>query len=53
MGQRITHDDPPPMPTTQAEWEVHWFFYRLTIRQRDAAWRELARLELRELLDDG
>lgn len=34
-------DDVPPMPTSQAEWEAHWAFYRLTVMQRDAAWRDL------------
>jgi hypothetical protein len=34
-------DETPPMPTSQAEWETHWAFYRLTVMQRDAAWREV------------
>lgn len=38
-------NDYPPMPTTEAEWRAHWAFYRLTVAQRDAAWRELERLK--------
>lgn len=34
----------PPMPKSQEEWEAHWAFYRLTVMQRDAAWREIERL---------
>jgi len=37
------------MPTSQAEWEAHWAFYKHTVLQRDAAWREIK--ELRQLLD--
>ena len=33
------------MPTTQAEWEVHWAVYQLTLKQRDAAWREVKQLQ--------
>jgi hypothetical protein len=32
-------EDTPPMPSSQAEWAVHWAFYRLAIRERDAARR--------------
>jgi hypothetical protein len=32
------------MPTSEAEWEAQWAFYRLTVQQRDAAWRENERL---------
>jgi hypothetical protein len=32
------------MPTSQEEWEAHWAFYKLTLAQRDAAWREIATL---------
>ena len=39
----------PPMPATQAEWEAHWAFYRLTVAQRDRAWAEVR--ELRQLLE--
>lgn len=38
----------PPMPTSQAEWECFWAFYELTVLQRDAAWRQLARHDERE-----
>lgn len=31
----------PPFPASQVEWEVHWAFYRLTVAQRDRAWREI------------
>jgi hypothetical protein len=37
-------DAVPPMPTSQGEWEVHWAFYKLTVAQRDAAWREVEEL---------
>ncbi len=32
--------DFPPMPATEAEWQAHWTFYKLTVAQRDAAWRQ-------------
>ena len=32
------------MPTSQAEWEIHWAFYKLTVAQRDAAWHEVEKL---------
>lgn len=38
-------EETPPMPTSQQEWEVHWAFYRITVQQRDLAWRELERLK--------
>lgn len=31
----------PPMPTTEAEWQAHWAFYKHTLKQRDVAWREI------------
>lgn len=34
-------DSTPPMPATEAEWVIHWAIYKLTVSQRDAAWREL------------
>ena len=37
------------MPQSQAEWEAHWAFYRLTVLQRDQAWREVR--DLRRLLE--
>ena len=37
------------MPATQAEWEAHWAFYRLTVMQRDAAWSEVK--NLRQMVD--
>ena len=37
-------DTTPPMPATQAEWEAHWSFYKLTVLQRDEAWAENTRL---------
>jgi hypothetical protein len=40
----------PPMPANQEEWEAHWAFYTLTVKQRDAAWEEIR--FLRQLLDD-
>jgi hypothetical protein len=39
----------PPMPASQEEWEAHWAFYKLTVKQRDAAWSEVT--HLRQLLD--
>ena len=36
--------DYPPMPTSEAEWQTHWAFYKLTVAQRDAAWRALERI---------
>lgn len=41
--------DYPDMPETEAEWRAHWAFYRLTLAQRDAAWREIE--ALRSLID--
>jgi hypothetical protein len=41
----MSTDDVPPMPTSEEEWAVHWAFYRLTVMQRDLAWRELERLK--------
>jgi len=35
----------PPMPKSQAEWEIHILFYQLVVQQRDAAWREIERLK--------
>jgi hypothetical protein len=37
-------DRTPPLPTSQAEWEAHWAFYKLTVAQRDLAWRQEERL---------
>ena len=37
------------MPTSEAEWEAHQAFYRHTVAQRDAAWREVE--ELRVMLN--
>lgn len=37
----------PPMPKTQAEWELHWDFYQLTVKQRDLAWRTIRGLQSR------
>jgi hypothetical protein len=34
------------MPASQAEWEAHWAFYRLTVAQRDSAWQEIERLQM-------
>lgn len=47
-------DSCPPMPTSQAEWEVHWAFYKITVAQRNLAWRELERLKgIALVTDDG
>jgi hypothetical protein len=40
----MTDDHYPDMPSSEAEWRCHWAFYRLTVKQRDAAWREVERL---------
>jgi hypothetical protein len=40
----MTDETCPPMPATEAEWRVYWAFYRMTIAQRDAAWREISAL---------
>jgi hypothetical protein len=37
-------DDYPDMPADEAEWRCHWAFYKLTVAQRDAAWREIEHL---------
>jgi hypothetical protein len=37
------------MPTSQAEWEAHWAFYELTVKQRDGAWVETR--DLRRILE--
>jgi hypothetical protein len=43
MPDRDRDDSPPPntppMPSSRAEWAAHWAFYRLAIRERDAARR--------------
>lgn len=36
----------PPMPASQAEWEAHWAFYKLTVAERDQAWHEIRELRL-------
>lgn len=35
----------PPMPTSEEEWRAHCAFYRLTVDQRDRAWREIEDLK--------
>ena len=40
-------DKAPEMPTSQAEWEIHWGFYQITLQQRDIAWREIESLKSR------
>ena len=47
-------DETPPMPASQQEWEVHWSFYRLTVAERDQAWREIEKLRslLRQEADE-
>lgn len=39
MGDRV-----PPRPQSDAEWKVHWAFYRLTVHERDAERRINERL---------
>lgn len=39
-------DPYPALPSSQAEWEVHVAFYRLTVAQRDRAWREIESLNV-------
>ena len=31
----MSASDTPSMPTTQAEWEAHWAFYQLAVKERD------------------
>lgn len=40
-------DETPPRPETDAEWAAHWAFYKLTVAQRDAAWREIEQIKAR------
>jgi hypothetical protein len=37
----------PELPVSLSEWEAHWAFYRLTVDQRDRAWREVEELKAR------
>ena len=46
--ERSAVSEYPPLPETEEEWKAHVAFYRLTVMQRDAAWRENERL--RDLL---
>lgn len=41
----------PEMPKTQAEWECHWAFYQLTLKERDyeRIVNDRLRAELKEL----
>jgi predicted GTPase len=49
MDEHDQRNTTPPMPATQEEWETHWAFYLLTVKQRDAAWSEVR--HLREMLE--
>jgi hypothetical protein len=41
----MDNDEYPEMPTSEEEWRAHWAFYKLTVAQRDGAWREIEELK--------
>ncbi len=45
-------DRTPPRPETDAQWEAHWAFYKFTVAQRDAAWREIEQIKARLMHHD-